>query len=572
MSMKSRAILVSLVCCFVLSSGAAAQVGAEERGVAVHLVSAVSSRERVLAHAVLNALKEGLLKGGRLRLLESAPVEAAIESIGLADAKAISVAEAVKLGEALGASGVVVGTLSGVFELRVALWDPASASALGEDTETAGSAGVFDMVDAASERIADRIADMRKTETTVAVLPFSNLASADYDLFVRGMADIVMSNLRQTEGIGVVERAEIDRHVADLDLVGQTPPAMADAVVPELTEAEVALVSLGRRVGADVAVMGVFRQLYQLEVTSVDVGRREALAEHSYSGQREDLPARSAELGNDLLASLARFHKRTRKVAVLSIANHSSEQYARFVRGMSDMLMTSLGQSDKLTLIERIQIDEAMENLSLELSGPVDAATAAEVGKWLGADAVVLGGFTTFGDEFRIDARMIDAETGEQLIAQNVRGKESDVIAMVDELGGKLAASFDEKQAEIKGGAGSLRVRFMVTRAEMTERSVYFQVCRIYIDDKEVGLSPVIDKSEEWMTLLARDLAAGTHTVSVLHGFVKEDGSWDGELSQQPRVFRVSVEPDATTTVQYSYGVGWFSDDYYYEPPWRARK
>jgi len=117
-----------------------------------------------------------------------------------------------------------------------------------------------------------------------------------------------------------------------------------------------------------------------------------------------------------------------------------------------------------------------------------------------------------------------------------------------------------------------LRVRFMVTRAEMTERPVYFQVCRIYIDDKEVGLSPVIDKSEEWMTLLARDLAAGTHTVSVLHGFVKEDGSWDGELSQQPRVFRVSVEPDATTTVQYSYGVGWFSDDYYYEPPWRARK
>ena len=159
--------------------------------------------------------------------------------------------------------------------------------------------------------------------------------------------------------------------------------------------------------------------------------------------------ANRASQGNDSLV-----RDLTRRIAVLYFENHSSATYDRFVRGLSDMLMTSLGQAQRLTVIERVQIDKAMENFRLELSGPIDTKTAVEVGEWLGADAVVLGSFTQFGKAYRIDARLIDAGTGELVVAQNVQGAERDVIAMVDQLGAQLSDSVGEKEAEFVDGTG----------------------------------------------------------------------------------------------------------------------
>ena len=260
-----------------------------------------------------------------------------------------------------------------------------------------------------------------------------------------------------------------------------------------------------------------------------------------------------------------------KKVAVLYFENHASEQYDRFVRGMSDMLMTSLGQAENLTVIERVQIEKAMENFSLELTGPIDAKKAVEVGKWLGADAVVLGSFTRFGEKFRIDARLIEAKTGALLIAQHVRGAEGEVFAMVDQLGEKLIDSFGEKETEVKGENGFLRVRFMIARAEMTERPVYYQIGKLFIDGKEMEMSPVVQEVDKWMTLFSGELSPGRHDVQVIHGFVDQEGGWDGELPKQPKIFRVMIEPGSTTTIQYSYGIGWFNEAYYYEPPWKGR-
>ena len=109
----------------------------------------------------------------------------------------------------------------------------------------------------------------------------------------------------------------------------------------------------------------------------------------------------------------------------------------------------------------------------------------------------------------------------------------------------------------------------MITRAEMTERLVYRHISKLFVDGKARGLSPVVQKAEEWVTLFSEELRAGKHDVEVLHGFVKEK-NWDGELPKQPRVFPVTIEPGSTTTLQYSFGVGWFRDAYYYKPPWRG--
>lgn len=258
-----------------------------------------------------------------------------------------------------------------------------------------------------------------------------------------------------------------------------------------------------------------------------------------------------------------------RKVAILDFENYASGLYDSFVRGLADMLMTSLGQGEKLTVIERAQIEKAMENFHVEMSGPIDAEKAVEIGRWLGADAVLLGSFTRFGGQFRIDGRLIQAQTGELIVAEQVRGGEDEVMAMVDTLGSRLLARLGVRNAAEAGGTGTLRIRFIVTKTEMGERPVYFHICKVYVDGQYRGTTSPVEQAEEWHSIFADEVPAGGHRVEVVHGYVLE-GKWDGEMPDQPRVFKVEVEPEGTATIQYSYEVGWFADQYVYKHPWRG--
>ena len=278
---------------------------------------------------------------------------------------------------------------------------------------------------------------------------------------------------------------------------------------------------------------------------------------------------RGVELGPMLSARLRESQSPVRKVAVLNFENNASEKYGDFVRGLGDMLMTSFGQGDGLTVIERVQIEKAMSNFHMEMSGPIDAEKAVEIGQWLGADAVVLGSFTRFGAVFRIDGRLINARTGELMVAEHVRGSEEEVMVLVDELGKRLIESFGKREEEVNGEMGDLEIRFTITKTEMGERPVYYHLCKVYVDGNYMGTTPVVERAEEWHTLFAREVKAGKRNVELVHGYVR-DGKWDGEMPKQPQVFQVDIESNSIATIQYSYEVGWFADQFLYQHPWRG--
>ena len=200
-------------------------------------------------------------------------------------------------------------------------------------------------------------------------------------------------------------------------------------------------------------------------------------------------------------------------------------------------------------------------------AGAIDPETAVEVGAWLGADAVVLGSFLRFGNVFRIDARMIDAETGEVLAADSESGAEDAVMGMVDALGGQLVARFAERVPADAGGTGSLEVLFRMTKAEMGERPSYYHLCKLYVDGKFMETSPLVDGLDEWVALFSRNLRSGAHRVQVVHGFAS-DRDWDGRMPLQPDSFEIRIEPGATATVRYTFEVGWFKDSYIYDSTW----
>jgi curli biogenesis system outer membrane secretion channel CsgG len=105
--------------------------------------------------------------------------------------------------------------------------------------------------------------------------------------------------------------------------------------------------------------------------------------------------------------------------------------------GLQQMLLTELSQNSNLRVVERSLLREVLEEQNLGASGRVDAQTAARIGRLVGARYAVAGAFMEAG-AFRMDARIIDVETGEILRAQEVRGRRNDVYELLVDLAARI--------------------------------------------------------------------------------------------------------------------------------------
>ncbi len=420
---------------------------------------------------------------------------------------------------------------------------------LAQEQVTGGKVQVFDMVDELATRLQGHLGRHEGQRRSVAVLEFDNGAGQGNVPFVNGIQQMLMTSLRQDRQLTLIEPSDIAEVAALPRPTGSTGRSAA--------------VGIGRWVGADVTIAGDFTDIVRLEVEVVSTGGR-----HLGTYRSESPRAEQARLIQEIIRQITPvIHQQRRDlhtVALLRFENHSEEQYGSFVDGMADMLTTGLRKSNRLRVIERAQIETAMRNFNVEMLGPIDSETAVEVGNWLGADAVVIGSFLRFGDIFRIDARMIDAQTGEVTLAESVRGAEKEVMRLVDDLSGKLVTQFESETPEQSTGTGTMRIVFQATRSEMGERPAYHHICKLYVDGKFIGLSRPVTTVGKWETLFTQPLRGGAHRVEVVHGYVRGK-EWDGQMPLQPKAFDIEVEADGVTTVQYGYEVGWFEDKYLYD-------
>ena len=66
-------------------------------------------------------------------------------------------------------------------------------------------------------------------------------------------------------------------------------------------------------------------------------------------------------------------------------------------KGIADMLIADLVRAGTYSVIERKQIDAVMREQNFQQSGRADPATAAQLAKILGVDAIIIGSITQFG-------------------------------------------------------------------------------------------------------------------------------------------------------------------------------
>jgi TolB-like protein len=84
-----------------------------------------------------------------------------------------------------------------------------------------------------------------------------------------------------------------------------------------------------------------------------------------------------------------------------------------------DKLVAAFVNTNRFKVIERAQLEKILAEQKLGMTGIIDASTAAQIGKGIGVDAVVVGSITQASNAVTIDARLIDTETAAILTARD---------------------------------------------------------------------------------------------------------------------------------------------------------
>jgi len=115
---------------------------------------------------------------------------------------------------------------------------------------------------------------------------------------------------------------------------------------------------------------------------------------------------------------------------------------------VSEMLTTSFVNSESFKIIEREQLQKVVQEFQLSQSGIIDTSYAKQIGKIAGADAIVTGSVTKIGNDLRLDARIIDVESGIILTAEKSVGKVDlkSIGMMTDQIVANLVNKFYENR------------------------------------------------------------------------------------------------------------------------------
>lgn len=86
-------------------------------------------------------------------------------------------------------------------------------------------------------------------------------------------------------------------------------------------------------------------------------------------------------------------------IAVLYFLSLSEDpQWQPLQKGLADMLITDLSQIDELTVVERLRLQQLMEELRLGATGLMEESTVPRLGKLLGARTLIKGSYMIMPD------------------------------------------------------------------------------------------------------------------------------------------------------------------------------
>lgn len=130
-----------------------------------------------------------------------------------------------------------------------------------------------------------------------------------------------------------------------------------------------------------------------------------------------------------------------RTVAIMFFENKSSDPELDWLReGFADMLITSLSDSDGVTVLSRGQLHVLLDRMDRADTQVVGLDDALEVARRSQAETIVLGSFAAFGGQIRVDVSLHDGHDGRLLATESLVANPGEILSRIDLLSLKLAA------------------------------------------------------------------------------------------------------------------------------------
>lgn len=96
-----------------------------------------------------------------------------------------------------------------------------------------------------------------------------------------------------------------------------------------------------------------------------------------------------------------------------------NKEVAKYVQ---EDVTTGLVNSGQFNVVERLKLQSVLDELQLYQTGLIDPNGAKKIGKLLGADIILTGTFAATGEEWNVNLRLINTETGLITSAFNKKG------------------------------------------------------------------------------------------------------------------------------------------------------
>lgn len=124
-------------------------------------------------------------------------------------------------------------------------------------------------------------------------------------------------------------------------------------------------------------------------------------------------------------------------------------------KGLAQMLITDLASVETLRVVERDRLQAILDEHKLAASGKLDSKTAARIGKLLGARHLVLGSYFDVAGSLRVDARLVDVETGAIVKSIGAQGKADEFLELEQKLaeGLRVACAALGRDKPVRDGA-----------------------------------------------------------------------------------------------------------------------
>jgi WD40 repeat protein/tetratricopeptide (TPR) repeat protein len=315
----------------------------------------------------------------------------------------------------------------------------------------------------------------------VAVLEFVDVGpSADLAPLRVALAEMLTARLGQYKRVDAVERQQVTQFLSETSL-GES--GLVDSSTAQRA---------GKVLTADYLLAGTFsgdNGKITVKATVTKIGEEQPAAQWTATAPATDLFDIERQLATRMLELLGltkpelnsqppRSPGSATSVAVLSFRNLgdikqagspaegslTAEDRAALQEGLGEYLQATLSAIPDVKLVERESLAKVIAEQKLTLAGLTDPATAARVGKIVGAEKLIYGSFLQSGDKLTVIARVADAETAKVVGTEIADGNSDDIATLFEQLAQRLAVQLNVRQP--KDVASLLRQAVPVRKLE----------------------------------------------------------------------------------------------------------